>query len=242
MPYGWVAAATVAAGYMASEAQSDAADSSANAQKDAASQQISEQRRQFNQIQELLSPFVKDGTGAFEQQGVLSGLQGYDAQQKAISDLERSPLYQNMVKQGESGILQNASATGGLRGGNVQSALAQFRPQMLSGLISDQYNRLSGLSSMGLNAATGTGTFGQNSTNAISQALEQQGAATAGNYLAQGNAKAGMWGSVGQAAGIMGGYAGGGGGGMNWGGGGGGGGNMSTAGNPQGNGYFGGIR
>ena len=50
-----------------------------------------------------------------------------------------------MVRQGEEAILQGASATGGLRGGNVQAALAQFRPAMLNRFVQQQYERLGGL-------------------------------------------------------------------------------------------------
>ncbi len=56
---------------------------------------------------------------------------GMEAQQGAISGLEGSPIFQALARQGEDAILQNASATGGLRGGNVQGALGQFRPAAL---------------------------------------------------------------------------------------------------------------
>lgn len=123
--------------------------------------------------------------GSLQQQQDLLGLNGADAQGRAISGIENSPYFSGLVKQGENAILQNASATGGLRGGNTQGALAQFRPQMLAAAIADQYQRLGGLTSLGQNAAAGVGNAGQNAANANSALLGQVGAAQAGGILGQ---------------------------------------------------------
>jgi hypothetical protein len=93
---------------------------------------------------------------------------------------------QALIQQGENAILQNASATGGLRGGNVQAALAQFRPQVLSQMIGQQYQRLGGLSQMGQASAAGQASAGLQSAGAIGNLLAQQGAARAGGQIAQG--------------------------------------------------------
>ena len=95
--------------------------------------------------------------GSLGAQEDLLGLNGADAQGRAISQIENSPYFSGLVKQGENAILQNASATGGLRGGNTQAALAQFRPNMLAAAIDQQYQRLGGLTSLGQNAAAGVG-------------------------------------------------------------------------------------
>jgi hypothetical protein len=105
------------------------------------------------------------------------------------------------MEQGENAILQNASATGGLRGGNVQAALAKFRPQLLNQLIQQRFQNLGGITSIGQNAAAGTGNAGMNSANQITNLLQQQGAAQAGAALASGNAQAQAWGGVGQSIG-----------------------------------------
>jgi hypothetical protein len=91
---------------------------------------------------------------ALSQQAALAGLGGAASQRQAIGMVEQSPQMQALVQQGENALLQNASATGGLRGGNIQAALAQFRPQMLAGLIDQQYARLGGLTSTGIGAAS----------------------------------------------------------------------------------------
>lgn len=191
MPAAIPAIAMVAASAYSANRQASAAKKAASTQANAAEAGIDEQRRQFDAVQELLKPYVTTGTGALTGQQDLIGLNGNDAQGAAISALQGSPQFTSMLRQGENSILQNASATGGLRGGNTQAALAQFSPALLAATINDQYARLGGLSSMGLGAATRTGEFGQASTNNVTSLLQQQGSAVAGGQLAQGKAQAG---------------------------------------------------
>jgi hypothetical protein len=199
-----VAGAAIVGGYMASQSASDAADSAAEAQGNASRAQISESRRQFNAIQDLLKPYTQAGTGALTAQQNLLGLNGADEQQKAVGSIAGSPQMAALLQQGENAILQNASATGGLRGGNTQAAMAQFRPQLLSQLIQQQYSNLGGITSIGQNAAAGVGNAGQNSSNQIINALGQQGAAQAGAALATGQANAQMWGGIANTASMLG--------------------------------------
>jgi len=112
----------------------------------------------------------------------------FDPQKEAIAQLEGSAAFQALARQGEEGILQNASATGGLRGGNVQGALAQFRPALLNQFIEQQYNRLGGLTKIGQASAAGVGAAGQEAATNIGTALTASGQAQAGNALAQGTA------------------------------------------------------
>ena len=176
----------VVGGITGASQAANAAQQGAATQSAAAQAGIDEQRRQFEAIQALMAPFVQAGTGALGQQQALIGLGGADAQQQAIQALQSSPQFASLVQQGEEALLQNASATGGLRGGNTQAALAQFRPQMLSQMIEQQYGRLGGLTSLGQNAAAVQGSAGQAAGGNIAQLLQQQGAATAGGQLAAG--------------------------------------------------------
>jgi hypothetical protein len=206
-----VAGATLVGGVMSSNAQEDAANTAAGAQSEASARGIAEQRRQFDAIQALLKPYANAGSSALTAQQNLIGMNGVGPQQLALTNLEQSPVFTGLLQQGENAILQNASATGGLRGGNTQGALAQFRPQLLSQLIDQQYSRLGGLTSIGQNAAAMTGNAGMQSGNAISALLQQQGAAQAGAALAGGRADAQMWNSIGQFGGTLaGGFLGGG--------------------------------
>lgn len=120
----------------------------------------------------------------------LIGLNGTGAQQDAINGLLASPEYTTGVAQGEDAILQNASATGGLRGGNTQNSLARFRSDLLANTITSKYNQLGGLTSLGQNAAAGVGNNGLSVANSIGQLLGDQGAAVAGGQIAMGNRNA----------------------------------------------------
>lgn len=191
----------VVGGITGASQQADAASDAANTQAGMSGLAIQKQDEQFKVIQQLLAPFVQAGTGALAGQQNLLGLNGNGAQQNAINALQTSPGFTSLLQAGENSILQNASATGGLRGGNTQNALARFSPQLLNQVIQQQFANLGGLAQTGLGAATGTGTAGQNNANAVSGLLQQQGAALAGGQLAQGNVVSN---SMNQAAGIAG--------------------------------------
>jgi hypothetical protein len=221
----WVATAviggSVITGVGTYMAQKSAAEEAAGAQRSASESAIAEQRRQQAEMERLLAPYMQAGQGALGVQQALLGLGGPEAQQAAIAQIEQSPQFQAMVQQGESAILQNASATGGLRGGNTQAALAQFRPQMLSQLIQQQMANLGGLSGMGQQSALGAAGYGQQGAQNVMGQLGAIGQAQAGSALAQGQGMANMFGGIGGAIGTLGGlgamgkgpFAGGGGGG-----------------------------
>lgn len=268
---GIAAAGTIGGGLIAA----GGAKSAAKTQAQSNAQAIAEQNRQFDRIQQLLSPYVQGGNAglsgllalsgaapvqtnwqayaqsnpalmqAFQAQqqespfaGGLGGIRdafgrvvsgqgmgggtqdlatfaqqwqrendpnanlsafqtgGVQAQQQAIAQLEQSPTFQALARQGEQGILQNASATGGLRGGNVQGVLAQFRPAMLNQQIQQQIANFAGLASLGQNAAAGTGNAGISTGANISNLLSDTGQARAygalGGGLTLGNAVAGL--------------------------------------------------
>lgn len=209
---GWVAGALVVgavATTVASNKAAKAAKAGAAAQSASAEAGIEEQRRQYDETQKLLAPYVSAGQPALSGQQDFLGLNGQAAQQKAVSGIENSAQFGSLMQQGENAILQNASATGGLRGGNTQGALAQFRPQMLNSLINQQYERLGGLAQMGQASATGQAAAGQNSANSISDLLAQQGAAQAGAALAQGRAYQQTGAAINQGVGAFGAYMGG---------------------------------
>ncbi len=116
-----------------------------------------------------LEAFQAGGLQAFNQQGALAGSQGDVAQNGAIANIQNSPIFQALAKQGNDAILQNASATGGLRGGNVQGALAQFQPALLNQLIQQQFQNLGGLSSLGQGSANSLAGLGGSAAGAQGQ-------------------------------------------------------------------------
>lgn len=197
-----VVGAAVVGGVMSSNAQSDAASTAANAQMNSTNASIAQQQAQFAAMRDLLKPYSDAGINSLTAQQNLIGLNGNSAQATAIKNLTDSSQFAALANQGEQGILQNASATGGLRGGNTQAALAQFRPQLLNQLINEQYAKLGGITSIGQNAAAMSGNAGMQSANNISSLLQQAGAAQAGNALAQGQAQANLWSGLGSSAGM----------------------------------------
>lgn len=197
-----VGVGTAVAGVAGSQAQASAAGSAADAANASQMQGAYIQQLNLMHTLELLRPYVDAGTGAVRQQSDLLGTNGNDAQQAAIDNIQNSPLFQDQIKRGEQSLLQNASATGGLRGGNTQAALAQFSPAMLSAAISDRFNQLGGLVNIGQNAAAGSGNAGAATTNAITGALGNIGSTTANSMLAQGRAQAQGFNSIASGLGL----------------------------------------
>lgn len=182
----------VGGGIFAANAAKKSAKNASNAQIEGTRMSIEEQRRQFNLVRKLTQPYVAAGGKGLAGTLNLMGMNGRPAQQTAINGIQSGAEYGSMVQAGEDAILGNASATGGLRGGNTEAALAQFRPQILSQLINKQMGNLQGLATMGQNSATGVGTAAQAMGNNISGYYGDAAAARAGNYTAQGTANAGL--------------------------------------------------
>tara|TARA_R110000744_G_scaffold352095_3_gene458146 strand:- start:10498 stop:11214 length:717 start_codon:yes stop_codon:yes gene_type:complete len=220
-----VIGSAVVGGVMASKSQKAASSSAAGAQVYAADKAsetslqtsqlaIDAQQKQFDKLQSVLSPYVQAGTSALSQQQAMLGLKGNDAQQASIDAIKNSAQFGSLVKTGEESILQNASATGGVRGGNTQGALAQYSPAILSQLMQSQYQNLGGLSSMGQASAAGVGNGAMNSgaimANSITNAgnanaagILASGTANAQNALAAGQANASMWGDISGSVGLV---------------------------------------
>jgi hypothetical protein len=173
--------------------QADAASEAAGIQAGAAGEGIAEQRRQFDALQALLKPYTEAGLPALQQQQALLGLQGPEAEQAAIERIRGGETFQALAQQGEEALLQRASATGGLRGGNIQGALAQFRPALLNQAIEQQYGRLGGMTQLGQRSAAGVGAAGMESGTNVANLLAQQGAARAGGELGEAKAFSGLF-------------------------------------------------
>ena len=207
------AAGALGGAYMSSQAAEDAS----NAQVGAARAGQDTQRQMFERTQEILRPYVQAGQAqlptlagyteagpqAFGRQLDLAGLRGPQAQQAAIAQVQAQPRFGTLMRTGEEAILANASATGGLRGGNTQNALARFRSDLLAQEIEREYARMGGLTAFGqgvsqnlaqlgqasgANAATASLTSGQGIANLQGAA----GAAQAGGIVSQ----AGAYGQV----------------------------------------------
>ena len=204
-----VASAVVGAGaaYMSAEAAEDAS----NAQVGAARAGQDTQRQMFERTQEILRPYVQAGQAqlptlagytqagpqAFGRQLDLAGLRGPQAQQAAIQQVQAQPRFGALTQAGEEAILANASATGGLRGGNTQNALARFRSDLLAQEIEREYARMGGLTAFGQGVSQNLAQLGQASGASVGAQGMQTGQGIANLQGAAGAAQAG--GILGQA-------------------------------------------
>jgi hypothetical protein len=191
------AVATVGGGLIASSATKSAANTAAAAQKAANDAAIAEQQRQYNTTRTDLSPWMGAGQDALGQQMALLGLGGTDSQTQAIAALKNSPVYQSLFANGQEAILQNAAATGGLRGGNTQRSLADFGRDTLGQVYQMQLGNLGSVSGQGQNAAAGLGGLGANMANTNAQLLNNSGAAAGNAAYAIGGANAGLANTIG---------------------------------------------
>lgn len=192
MAIGTAAAIALGVGALGSAAiGASAASKAGKAQVAAADAGAAEQRAAREEMRRLLQPYVAAGGPALEAQMGALGLAGPEAQQAYVAQQEQSPIFQALARQQEESILQNASATGGLRGGNVQGALAQFRPALLNQFLTQQYDRLGGMTALGQQSAAGVGTAGMQSATSIAGLLGEAGAARAGSALGVGKAISG---------------------------------------------------
>lgn len=203
MPWPILAATVAAIGLIGAETSRKAASQASSAQQQSAQQGVEEQRRQFDMMRQLLEPYTQAGLPALQQQQALLGLSGPEAQRAAMAGIESSPAFTAAIQQGENAMLQNASATGGLRGGNLQGAMAQFRPQMLAQAIQDQYSMLGGMTTLGQQSAAGVGSAGMQTGQGIADLLGKMGAAQSGGILAQGKAQQQMLNALMQGAGSV---------------------------------------
>jgi hypothetical protein len=158
---------------------------------------VDETRAAREELRTLLQPYTEAGGPALQAQMAALGLAGPEAQQAYVTQQEQSPFFQALSRQGEEAVLQNASATGGLRGGNVQGALAQFRPQLLNQFLEQQYGRLGGMTQLGQRSAAGVGAAGMDAAGDIATLLGERGQAQAGGALARGKMFSDILGEVG---------------------------------------------
>jgi len=161
---------------------------------------------QFAQTSQSLQPWMQGGREASAQQQALLGLGGQEAQQAAFQAFEESPGQLFIRKRAQKNLLQNASAIGGLGGGNVRSALVEQGAGFAAQDYANQFNRLGQLSGQGQQAATNVGQFGAQAAANQSNLGLAAGAARASGVQGAKNALAsGILGSSGaQAAGQMG--------------------------------------
>ena len=148
----------------------------------------------FERSLELQEPYREAGYSA------LSGLQNLATPQgraESLQDYYGGAEYAGLQGQAEQSILRNQSATGGLRSGNSQAALAGIAPKLGQNYLSNQYNQMTGLADLGMGAASQGASSASNLGGSLSNLQGQVGQAYAANQLAQGNIMSNTAGTLG---------------------------------------------
>ena len=157
----------------------------ATAARDAASVQAGAQREALDYLKEREALPQEFREGALTQLAGLYGLPGGEGSQaQMIEQAKQSPLYQAMMgtrEAGEDAILRHASATGGLRSGNVQANLAEFNQNLENQALLTAYGEqkqglagLAGLSSMAPQIAQQMAGIGQTQAQGMTAAAQAQ--------------------------------------------------------------------
>jgi hypothetical protein len=226
----WVAAAIGGAavlGYMGSQNQASAAESSAQLQANAANQASAQQLAMFNTINAQQAPYRGVGYGALNTiSGMLPGQQmQYDAQGNPIGSMTGTgyltkpftsadlianldPSYQFMREQGLGATGQAMNVGGG--GSNVNLAQTKFAEDYaktgaqqafnnFSAQQSNIYNRLAGIAGIGQAGQTQANTAGTNAANAIGQLGVGAAGAIGAGQVGAANAYAGGLQGIGSA-------------------------------------------
>ena len=194
-------AASIGGSLLGAGSKSDAASNASAAQIEASKQAQEGLDSRINQFMTLLAPYTNAGAVGMDGMLGLMGLNGPAIQKQAINGIQSSPGFTSALKVGENSILQNAAATGGLRGGNTQAAMAQFAPELLAQQINQRFGQLGGLATLGQNSVMGFGQSALGAQKTIADLQTQAGAAAAGNALAQGQVESGLFGSIGSSLG-----------------------------------------
>lgn len=200
---------SAAINYMGAQDQKEAAMQGASEQERMQMRAIDEQTKRLDDFRALMNPFMRQGQQAGVSRDALIGLGGQSAQRYAIRGIAQGQEYGQLLNAANNNILQNASATGGLRGGNTQAALATISPQILSQLIDKQYGRLDSIYGVGANAASSIGNQTIATGNNISQGYSNIGDVRATALLGGAAADAKGMAAIGQGIGSIGGALGG---------------------------------
>ena len=191
----------------------DASNSAAQTQANASLQAQQIQQQEFNSIQALEQPYVNAGNNAL---GLLdyglgtgslpgTGNAGTGITSGSLiapfnpANLSQTPGYQFELQQGEQAVLDKASATGGVGGGNTLKALTDYGQglasttyqQQLQDYMAQQQAQLGALQTSvgsGQAAAGGLASAGQTNASNIGNLITGGAAATAAGQVGSANA------------------------------------------------------
>ena len=208
---GWGAAfgavASIAGGLLGSKGSSDAAD----AQKQAAREQIAYQKWLFEQQTALQAPFREAGLSGQDRYLTLLGLKsptsnnaldpdfGKYAGEFTADKFQADPGYAFRLSEGMKALDRQAAARGGLISGNALKAAGEYGQQSASDEYTNAYNRYYNDRNQLLNPLGNLAGMAQNATNQVQQAGSQMGQNVNNAYGDLGNARASSYASQAQA-------------------------------------------
>ena len=156
----------------------------ARAQEQAIDRATDETRRQFDLTRSDLQPTIDRGNAAGEREAELLGLRGADAERTAVDNFMESPGQVFLRERAERALKRNAAAVGGLRGGNVLSALQEQAIGIAAGQLGERKDRLRSVASGGDATNINRAGIGSNISSKIAQLIARRGDVTADGKLA----------------------------------------------------------
>lgn len=196
-----------------------AASKGAKATTKAADQATALQQAQFERGLQEVAPFKQVGIGALPALAAAANepVQQFSYRDPAqfLNEYWNSPEFQALNTQATDQILRSSSATGGLRSGDANAALARSAPLLgiealqrvnqqdlnafgiNQGAINDRFNRLYGLGSLGANVASGNQVAGTNFASSAGNNAIMAGSAAANAYDQRAKAIGGLASDIG---------------------------------------------
>lgn len=158
----------------------EAAQEAAQAQAQASLAGVEEERREFDITQETFRPTIEAGDLAREQQLALLGLRGEEAFEQAT---RLSPAQAFIEKRSQRNLLRNASAIGGVGGGNIRSALVEQGAGFAGTQLQNQFSQLGQVAGQGTASVANQGQLAGQSSQNIANLLQAGGQAQASGIL-----------------------------------------------------------
>lgn len=176
-----------------------AANTQANAAKDATQQSLALQKQEFDQNRADQTPWRNAGGAAVTTLGKLSAPGGDLYHNFSAQDFQADPGYDFRLQQGQQALERSAAARGNLFSGGTLKSLDQYNQGFASNEFENAYNRFQQNRQTQYNQLAGVAGLGQTSVQATGAAGSAYGA-NAGNTIFQGGTQAGNASAAGTAA------------------------------------------
>lgn len=184
----FIAASAVAggAGVAGAFIQAGAAKDAAATQAAAAEHAADLQHQEFQQIQDQEKPWQQAGLSALGQMQDPYFQQNF----QGMGSLQDDPGYQFRMDQGQKALEASAAARGGLLGGNMGQALAQYGQDYASNEYQNAFNRFQAQQQNRFNRLSNIAGFGQNANSTVAGAGMNYANQAGEDYIGAGNAQA----------------------------------------------------